>query len=90
MGVGVSWFVAVAQEVGLRGGLSVTPVPDEGAVSDVRTPAPQFVCKCLWTLPGSCEVQGKPLRPLSGVAPANRTQFWELTVAPRSFVQGRA
>ena len=38
LGVGVSWFVAVAQEVGLRGGLPVTPVPDEGAVSDVRTP----------------------------------------------------
>ena len=37
---GVSWFVAVAQEVGLRGGLSVTPVPDEGAVSDVRTSLP--------------------------------------------------
>ena len=38
LGVGVSWFVAVAQEVGLRGSLSVMPVPDEGAVSDVRTP----------------------------------------------------
>lgn len=60
---------------GAKGGLvrNASSERPMGAVSEVRNPhPPQFVCKCLWVLPGSSEVQGQPQRPLGGVSPMHR------------------